>query len=618
MVTASPGDPNRPPTMQSMKPTDPVTCAASSLQTEPGTAAELLSAIGSEELQRMQDSFAALGQVSLCIYDPFGKPLTKLSCATDFCALLAGSAAGQAACCQSEVKGVPQVTEHVTQVCHAGVVRYVAPVCLGGRQLAGIVLGDRLESAADPGTLAELSRRFDVDEHALRRAAEGMAPADRHRNEHIVRFLQVLADRLATICRQHADMTQRVRELEAVHDLTAMFAGTENLKETLTTTAERICQVMEVKACSVRMLDEDTGELRIVAGYNLSQEYLDKGPVLLGENPIDGAAFAGETIYIRDVPNDPGTRYPESARAAGLVSGLCVPMTYHGTTVGVIRIYTGHEHEFSGFQRALARSIGSQIAAAIAIQRLHEARLSAERYQYQLKSAAAIQRRMVPGERRTHAGIEFGCVYNPALNVGGDFFDFVELPKGNLGFCVADVVGKGISAALMMASVRAALRAHAHSVYNIDEIVGLVNAHMYRDTLPREFATLLYGVFSADGKQLTYCNAGHEPGLLLRGGRVMELSTGGMVIGVAADAEYARGLVDLRHGDILVAYTDGVTEALDFNDGAFGRERLIESVRTYAELDAPTLAKQLLWDVRRFVGLAPQTDDITIVVAKMK
>jgi len=590
---------------------------ASNIQPEPGVAVELLSAVGTDELQSMQDSFAALGQVTLRIYDADGNPLTQPSCASDFCALLSASAGDLVTCCKGGGLRSLEPDDNVAQVCHAGVVQYVAPVRLAGRHLASIVLGDRLNAPIEPQTLDELSRRFGVDETALRRAAEAMAPADPRRRESVVQFLRLMAHRLATICRQHADMTRRVRELEAVHDLTAMFAGTENLEEILTTTAERICSVMEVKACSIRLLDEETGELRIEAGYNLSQEYLDKGPVLLGENPIDGAAFAGETVYIRDAPNDPGTRYPEHARAAGLVSGLCVPMTYRGNTVGVIRVYTGHEHEFSGFQRALARSTGSQVAAAISLYRLHQVRLSAERHQQHLKSAAAIQRRMMPGERRTHANITFGCVYNPAFNVGGDFFDFIELPKQNLGFCVADVVGKGISAALMMASVRAALRAHTHSIYNIDEIVALVNAHMHRDTLPSEFATLFYGVFSADGKELTYCNAGHEPGLLFRKGRVMELSTGGMVIGVSSEAEFSRGLVDLRTGDILLAYTDGVTEALDFNDRAFGRQRLIESVWQYAELDAATLAKQLLWDVRRFVGLAPQTDDITIVVAKV-
>ena len=622
---------------QAMEPTDPKSDTSSGVERERETSSELLSAVGAEELQRMQDTFATLGRVTLCICDPSGNPLTRPSCTTEFCRLLTASQSGLAACRESMSRvrdkfRRPQEDHStgwkagptVAEVCHAGMLQYAVPVRLEGRHLATIVLGGGPSANANSDLLRQLSRQHGIDEDRLLRAAERTNPDDDDRRESVTRLLDLMADRLATICRQHAQMTQRVRELEAVHDLMAMFAGTGHLKEILTATAERICRVMEVKACSVRLLDEETGELRIEAGYNLSQAYLNKGPVLIGDNPIDTAAFSGESVYIRDVPGDPGTRYPRQARAEGLVSGLCVPMTYRGKTVGVIRVYTGREYEFSGFQRALMRSIGSQVAAAILIYQLHEDRLSAERHQHHLRNAAAIQRRMIPGERRVHANIIFGGVYSPAFNVGGDFYDFIELPGGNLGFCIADVVGKGISAALMMASVRAALRAHAHSIYNIDEIVALVNAHLCRDTLASEFATLFYGVFPADGRQLTYCNAGHEPGLLFRRRRVMELSTGGMVIGVSPDAAYSRGVVDLHAGDLLVAYTDGVSEALDFNDQAFGRERLIESVWKHAKLDArpgesvaATVAKQLLWDVRRFVGLAPQTDDITIVVAEV-
>ncbi|MCP4592127.1 MAG: SpoIIE family protein phosphatase [bacterium] len=587
--------------------------------------AELLSAVGLDELQRMQDTFAALGRVTLCICDPTGGLVTQPSCPSAFCGLMTESAGGLAACRESVSERARQVMRLETGLCHAGALHFSAPVRVDGRHVATVVLGERAGAGADHEAVVRLADEHGISPIELGRAARSADSPPGEREGVVTRFLHLFADRLAELCRRHRRMTQRVRELEAVHDLTAMFAGTEELPEILTATAERICGVVEVRSCSIRLHDPESGELRIVAGYNLSSAYLEKGSVLLGENPIDSAAFGGETVYIRNVPGDPGTRYPDQARAEGLVSGLCIPMAYQGKTIGVIRVYTDYECEFSSFQVALIRSIGSQVAAALQLFRLHQDQLSAERREFHLHEAAAIQRRMIPAAPRTHASISFGCVYNPSLDVGGDFYDFIELPEGHLGVCVADVVGKGVSAALMMASVRSALRAHAHSIYNLDEIVTLVNRHMSRDTLSSEFATLFYGVLSADGRRLTYCNAGHEPGLLFRtaehgpmGSRVHELSTGGMVIGVDPDTEYSRGIVDLQPGDILVSYTDGVNEALDFDERMFGRERLRESVWRYAKLDAPTLAKQLLWDVRRFVGLARQTDDITIVVAKVE
>ncbi len=146
--------------------------------------------------------------------------------------------------------------------------------------------------------------------------------------------------------------------------------------------------------------------------------------------------------------------------------------------------------------------------------------------------------------------------------------------------------------------------------------MGNVNRHLARDTLPSEFATLVYGVFSRGGRKLTYCNAGHTPPLRLRNGEFTELTTGGLVIGVQPKETFDEDSLTVRQGDILVFVTDGVTEAMDFEGVAYGHDQLLASIRKHQDLVAPQLAQQILWDVRRFVGLAEQSDDITIVVTK--
>ena len=145
-----------------------------------------------------------------------------------------------------------------------------------------------------------------------------------------------------------------------------------------------------------------------------------------------------------------------------------------------------------------------------------------------------------------------------------------------------------------------------------------VNQHMHRDTLVSEFATLFYGVFSAVDGKLAYVNAGHDPPLLLRDGRFRELDVGGMVIGVMPDAIFDEETIELRSGDVLVFYTDGAIDALDFQGERFGRDRLRESILKYRDTEPATMAEQIKWDTRRFAGLAPQTDDITIVVARVR
>lgn len=432
-----------------------------------------------------------------------------------------------------------------------------------------------------------------------------------------VKFTELVANVIGYLCHQEARIRKRVSELTTVYDLGGLVAGSTDLNAILNAAARKVCDVVNAHAAGVRILNEATGELVISGASSLSPEYLAKGVIRVDENPIDREALTGKVVYIEDARNDPRIRYPEHARREGLVSGLCCPMTYRGQTVGVIRVYTKIRHRFSQFEVELLRAVASQAAGAVVNSRLIAERMEVDRHQRQLQHAGQVQRRMIPQGPPSHPRITFGQIYEPSLALGGDFYDYLSLPAGNLGVAIADVVGKGLPGALMMASVRSALRAHAHSVFDLNEIVGHVNRHMCRDTLVSEFATLFYGVFSPQGDRFTYCNAGHNPPLHLRGDVFRELDTGGMVIGVDTAEVYERGVLHLESGDILVFYTDGVNEALNFESVAYGVDRLRESILRYRNLSAANLANQLLWDVRRFVGLADQLDDITIVVAKI-
>ncbi len=406
--------------------------------------------------------------------------------------------------------------------------------------------------------------------------------------------------------------------LHTVFDLSEWFAGTADLQTALDETARRVAQSMHMKACGIRLLDEESGELAIKASFNLSDTYLNKGPVLVRDNPIDLAALNGETVHIENAWQDPRVRYPEQARREGLVSGLCAPMTYRGYTIGVIRVYSDKPRSFTPEEGAFLRTAGSQAAAGIIQARLIDRQRSTERYVRQIRYAGDIQRRMIPPKPPLHQWIEFAGVYSPSLDVGGDFYDFIELPGGSVGLSIADVVGKGVPAALMMASVRSALRAHASVTADVRTIVARTNRHMCRDTLAGEFATVFYGVFSGSEPKLTYVNAGHDPPLLLREGEFRSLQAGGLVIGIAPEAGYEYESVSLRSGDVLVFYTDGVIDASNFQGELFGRQRLRKSIQKHHGQSARALAKQIMWDTRRFAGLAEQTDDITIVVARVQ
>ena len=431
-------------------------------------------------------------------------------------------------------------------------------------------------------------------------------------------LLPLAADLIGLLCQQGTDLQERIDDLEAISSVAGLVSASTDLPRILNTAAEQIRRVMRVRASSIRLIDPETGELRISAVSRLSDAYLAKGPLKLERNPIDEAAIKGQVVYVEDMATDPRTLYPSEARSEGIVSCLVAGMLFGGDPIGVIRVYSDRLQQFSSFDESLLHTMASQLAAAIHSARLYDAARDEDRYAHQLAHARDVQRRMIPASPPASDRIELGHVYHPSLALGGDLCDFIELPHGHLGVAVADVVGKGVAAALMMASVRSALRAHARSIIDIDRIMRHVNRGMCRDTLPSEFATVFYGVFSADESVLTYCNAGHELPYLVRDGQLTELESSGMAIGIDPDQEYSRHRLHLQPNDVLLIYTDGAPDATAYDGELFGRSRLRESILRHVNQPAELLARNVLMDIHRFIGLAQQSDDVTLVVGRYR
>ncbi len=495
---------------------------------------------------------------------------------------------------------------------------FAASIIHGGRRLGALTLGDRPRKPLANEAVQQIAAGLGLDMTELRAAAEQITPWTAEQVSAARDLLALIAELLATVDNQHVALGHRIEELTTVYNIVGLLAGTLDPQEILNKTARMVCAVMRVKACSIRMLDETTGELTIKAVHNLSNEYLNKGPVKVSENSIDAAAMAGEMVHIADAPGDPRTRYPEQARMEGIVSGLVCGLIFRGKAVGVLRAYTGEPHVFTPFEESLLRAVASQAAALVINARLLKEALEAQRYAHQLAYAGAVQRRMIPQAPPAFDKAEIASVYRPIFEVGGDYYDFLPFSEGNLGIVIADVSGKGVPASLLMASLRSAFRGHAYHTYHLDKIIAEVNEHMCRDTSPGEFATAFYGVLTPDGRRLTYCNAGHDPPMLLREGKIQYLETGGMALGVTLQSKYDRGLMELRAGDVLLLYTDGTVEAMNFNSEAFGRDRLADSLIRHAQNPPQLIANNILWDIRRFRGLADRTDDLTMVVVKIK
>jgi len=226
---------------------------------------------------------------------------------------------------------------------------------------------------------------------------------------------------------------------------------------------------------------------------------------------------------------------------------------------------------------------------------------------------------MFPAAPPKVPGLDIYALYDPCFELGGDFYDFHKFEAHNVGVAVCDVVGKGVRASLLMASIRASLRAHAANIYDMSEVLARVNRDLCADTAISDFATLFYGVIDAPRRRFTYANAGHPPPLLIRDGRCCHLTTGGGVVGVEPAMSWRHDSFELLAGDAILIYTDGLTEALNFQDEAFGPSRLeaaaLEAVAGSANAEAAV--RRVLWDLRRFTGLQKRFDDLTLVAIRV-
>ena len=585
----------------------------------------LIDFVDVEMLQSLQDGFAELTGIATSIRDPEGCSITKPSGEPAFCSLMKSTDSGYAACrrCHGDAaRLVRSLDMHCRHQCHAGLAQFVAPIIVQDRHLGAIIVGDRpIESLTTEG-LQALAQERGLPADELIETAGKLEPWSDEALSAATEFVQQLAGTIARLCYQTYQLRRRVDELAALYDVSSMLAGHAELQEILDAATEKLVETMTLKAAGLRLLDEDTGELRIASVAQMSKSYLDKDPVVLSNSPIDQEAMeTGKTVYVEDVQSDPRTYAKERARKEKLVSALVTALASGGQRIGVLRAYMGYRHRFSPFDVSLLEAIASQVATAIVTARLRQDVLKAKRLDRQVKLAAEVQRRMIPARPPEHPRYQFACVYESSSALAGDFYDFIKLPGGDIGVVIADVVGSGVPASLMMASVRSALRSHVRRVSDIGELMRGVNLRLNHDTLPSEFATAFYMELSTDGRRVRYCNAGHEPLLLLRRGAIQKLDVGGLVLGVDPEAKYETAELVIEPDDLLVLVTDGLTEALNYDDEAYGRERLNASIKLHGSMapDMPVdlIAKQLLWDVRRFAGLAPQSDDITLVVARV-
>ncbi len=449
-------------------------------------------------------------------------------------------------------------------------------------------------------------------------------------------------------------------ETSVITELAEANRQSETLDAQLDTTVEVLRRTFAARGIWLLARSRDTGALRCVAAAvspASGEEKLPAPEVAFSANSkfVQRLKTYGAPLPITASGLDASIRYYEQSGIAGIEEWrlierlgvtLAAKIALRDEVIGLVLLAPGDPMtDFSAQDRELLRGLSLQLALILENSHLARRAVEDEKLRRELSVASEVQRRLFPecAPERQSLTLAGACI--PARGVGGDYYDFFDLGAARTGVALADVAGKGIAAALIMSVVQASLRSlTTDSRYSLAEIAAKMNQLVLRSTSNSSYATFFYAEIDEAGRRLHYVNAGHNPPMLFRrlaaplvaekqarmaigiGGASTavveaatceELTTGGLVIGLFGMAKYEQAEVEMAPGDVLVAFTDGVSEALNPAGEEFGEDRLREAVFTRAHLAPQELAEALMEELKMWIAEAPQHDDMTLLIARM-
>ncbi len=414
-----------------------------------------------------------------------------------------------------------------------------------------------------------------------------------------------------------------VDKLRMLLDITKKISRTLDLQEVLNLVMDTLDSVIPYDAAGIFLLkcvDQESvaqGEepcvfhTEAIRGYDINE--LAELHLKLGEGIIGHVALAAEPIISPDVRNDP---FYINARAE-TQSEMVAPIISNDEVIGVFDLESDELNAYSDDDLQVLMMLASQVAIIIEKVMLHEQLIEKKRLEGQLEVARQVQLELLPPNDPKLEGFDISAYNFPTEEVSGDYYDWVPIYEDQIGLVVADVSGKGVPAALLMAFLRASLRAATHIGYSPHISMIKANYLLWESIERNQYITAFYGILDASNRTLAYTNAGHNPPLLIDAkGHIRFLDRGGIPLGMFRDTRYHEYYLTIEPDELLLLYTDGVTEALNPGGEEFGRERLAESVKAARGLSAKDLIAALHKDVFDWTEGRGAGDDITFFAVK--
>lgn len=463
-------------------------------------------------------------------------------------------------------------------------------------------------------------------------------------------FITILAVWAYIVLTKNKEQTQRleklVRERKTIYAFLDNFGdhlttGAVSLEPTLEIITEFACDATDAEAGAAYLLNDEGTFLtaKVVhgafppmvrtSGYILTkQKYLNdhvkRERIPVGEGIIGEVAKSGTPILIKDAALN--SQIPKLDNPGIAIRSLMVaPLLLRGKVLGIIVLVNKRTvGSFHDEELDLLVSVADQAASTIELVKLYDDLSKKQRIEQELKIAHDFQKMLLPAQAPKIDGFELAGFYEPALEVGGDYYDFIYIDheKRYLGIAIADVSGKGIPGGLIMAVVRCTMRAIAPNNLSPRDVLIKVNERVYNDTKDNVFVTITYGILDTIEKTFKFVRAGHEPVVVIPAskGAVKLSSPPGMAVGLVSSDIFSiiqEEEIKLHAGESMVLYTDGVIEAMDNKQGEYGQTRLYNLIQDNRNCSPEVMIEKILTDIKIFTDGYPQHDDITLLTLRV-
>ncbi len=430
-------------------------------------------------------------------------------------------------------------------------------------------------------------------------------------------LLEVIAERIALTLRNAWLLEEAIRALEeakSLHEVGIALSGSLELDELLDKILYNLKRVIEYEIAIIYLVDPRDGTINQIATRGLEDTAQERLHLKMGQGICGRVAQTGRGVIASDVKANPDY----IALRSKTKSEMAVPVKIDNSVIGVFNVESDMPDAYTKHDLELMNGFASLAAVSIERARMHRERLVARQLEDELAIARRIQMTFLPSSDPQIPGFDVAGINIPSTAVGGDYYDFIPIVSNQVGIAIGDVSGKGIPASLIMATFRAGLKAEIRNNFAIRAILSKVNNLLYESIERDRFVTAVYGVLDSKNRIFTFSNAGHNPPILKRGtGEVEYLKEGGVALGAIPDSVYEERPISLIKGDILLFYTDGVTEVINENGNEFGVERLLHSLDRSQHLTAREIIEYIVNETEEFSSANREIDDLTMIVIKM-